>query len=114
MTQRPERAIGEPVVVAVDVRLVEPDAAQRVFRVVRRNGDAPRFVCHLTIARPGPPSDPRAVRAAHRRVERGHETARRLLDVDPARPADVLVRLAVRDEYELAVGEIMSDVWHRS
>ena len=49
MTQRPQRAIREAVVVAVDVRLVEPDAAQRVTVLVRRNGDASEFVGDVAI-----------------------------------------------------------------
>jgi hypothetical protein len=37
-----------------------------------------------------------------------------LLDLDPARTAHVLVGLAVRDENELAVVQIMSDVNHQT
>jgi hypothetical protein len=54
------------------------------------------------------------MRAAHGRIERGNESSRRLLDLDPALTAHVLVRLAVRDEYELAIVQIMNDVNHQT
>ena len=73
VTERPERAIREAVVVAVDVRVVEPDAVQRVLRIIRRNLHASRFVAHVAIRRPGSPRHPCAVGVAHRRIQCRHE-----------------------------------------
>ena len=49
MTQRPQRAIREAVVVAVDVSLVEPDTAQRVTLLVGRHRDASQLVGDVAI-----------------------------------------------------------------
>ena len=49
VTQRPQRAIREAVVVAVDVGVVEPDAAQRVTLLVGRHGDASHLVGDVAI-----------------------------------------------------------------
>src|SRR5215212_2144014 len=73
VAQRPERAIGKPVVVAVDVRIIQPDSPKRVAVLTGWNGDAPGFISHVTIRGSGPPCDPRSVRATHRWIERGHE-----------------------------------------
>jgi len=112
VAQRPERAIREAVVVAVDVGVIEPDPVQRVLRILRRNLNAPRFIADVTIRGSRPPRHPRAVGVTHRRIERRNETARRLLDLDSLRAAHVFVRLAIGDEYEFAVVQVMDKVEH--
>jgi hypothetical protein len=49
VAERPEGAIGEPMVVAVDVRLVEPDASQGIVALIGRYLEAARFVGRLAI-----------------------------------------------------------------
>jgi hypothetical protein len=49
---------------------------------------------------------------SHRGIERRYESTRRLLDLDLVRAAHVLVRLAVRDEDELAVVQVVNKVEH--
>jgi hypothetical protein len=112
VTQRPERAVGESVVVTIDVRLVEPDAAQRVAGFARRHGDASGFVGHLAVGVAGTPGHPRPVGAAHRRIERRYQAARRLLDLHAVHAANVLVRFAVGDEDEFAVVQVMCEIGH--
>src|SRR3954467_5209306 len=112
VTERPQRAIREAVVVAFDVRVIEPHAVNRVLRILRRHLNAPRLVAHVAVRGARSPGHPRAVRVAHRGIERGHESTRRLLDLDPVRAAHVLVRLAIRDEDELAIVQIMNKVEH--
>jgi hypothetical protein len=50
--------------------------------------------------------------AAHRRIERGDETARRLPYLDTAHPTDVLVGFTIGHEDELAVVEISIEIEH--
>src|SRR5205085_5504850 len=101
--KRPERTIREPVVVAVDVRLVEPYSMQSVARILGRNLHAPRLVADLAIRGTRSPRDPSTMRVTHRWIECRHESARRLLHLDALRAAHVLIRLAIRDKYELAI-----------
>ena len=105
VTEGPQRLVGEAVVVAVDVRRIEPDAAQGVGRVVGGNAKTPLSIGDLPVARAGAPRNPGPMDASHRRIERRHQPTRGLLDGDPGRAPDVLVGLAVGDEDELAVGD---------
>lgn len=52
------------------------------------------------------------MRVTHRRIERGDQSTRRLLHLDTVRAAHVLIRLAIRHEYELAVVQIVYKVQH--
>jgi hypothetical protein len=49
VAQRPQRAVGEPMVVALDVRIIEPDAAQRVGLLIGRHANASRPIRRLVI-----------------------------------------------------------------
>ena len=112
VAERPERAVGESMVVAVDVRVVEPDAAQGVTGFARRDRNASGFVGHLSIRVSRSPRHPGSVRAAHRRIERRYEAARGLLDLHAVYAAKMLVRFTVGDEDELAVAEIVGEIGH--
>ena len=50
--------------------------------------------------------DPRARARAHHRLERGHESARWVLDANPSAARDVDVRLAVRDDDDVVAVEL--------
>lgn len=52
VTQRPERAIREAAVVALDVRFVEPHPMESVLRILGRHLHASRFIAHSTIGGP--------------------------------------------------------------
>ena len=79
VTQRPQRAVGETVVVAFFLFRSEPDAPQRIGRLVRRHRQATRVVRRLMIAAAAAMSDPHAAGGAHDRIERGNQTARRTI-----------------------------------
>jgi hypothetical protein len=49
---------------------------------------------------------------AHRWIQCRYQPARRLLDLDTLRAAHVLIRLAIRDENELAVVQVVDKVEH--
>ena len=82
VTQRPQRIVRDAVVVAVLLLRLQPHAAQRVLRLVRRNREASRRIRRLEIAAPVAMRDPRAAARLHHRIERRHQSARRLLPVD--------------------------------
>src|SRR5215510_14046151 len=103
VAQRPQSPIREPVVIPVDVGLVEPDAMERVATVPRRNHHAAGFIGDFVISGAGTPCDPGAMRVPHGGIERADETTGWLLHLDAALAVHVLVWLAIRDEHELAI-----------
>src|SRR5262249_51218615 len=73
---------------------------------------ASSVVGHVAVGRSRSPRHPRSVRATHGGIERRHEPPRRLLDLDRLHTAHVLVRLAVGDENEFAVVQVLDEVEH--
>ena len=113
VAQRPKRAIGEAVVIPLNVGVVEPHTAQLVRRIARRHRDAAHFIGDLMVGVSRTPRDPGAVGASHRGVEGAHKAAGGLLDLGfTVDAAHVFVRLAVRDENELAVAEVAGEIEH--
>ena len=88
VAERPQRAVGEAVVVASLLFLGQPDAAQRVGRLVRRHGEAAVIVGRLVVAAAAAVRDPDAAGRAHDRIERRDEAAGRTnpRDSPPTRP----------------------------
>ena len=82
VAQRPERVVGDAVVVAVLFLRLQPHAAQRVLRLVGRNREPARRIRRFEIAAPIAVRHPRAAARLHHRIERRHQSARRLLPVD--------------------------------
>jgi hypothetical protein len=82
VAQRPQRAIGESVVVSVHVGIVEPDAAQCVAGVARWNLDPSGGIGHLGVGRAGAPRHPRPMRSPHRGIEGRDHSASRLPHLD--------------------------------
>jgi hypothetical protein len=114
VTERPQRAIREAVVVALDVVVIQPDAPERVRLLVGWHADAADVIRRVTVRRPGAPRHPRPVDSPHRRVERRNEAPRRLPHLHAVHAAHVLVGLAVGDEDELAVAEVSVDIEHEA
>jgi uncharacterized protein (TIGR02246 family) len=116
VAERPERRVGEPVVVALDVGLVEPDAAQRVARVVGGHLEAPVGVGRVAVGRPRAPGHPGAAGALERGVERRDEAAGRAAHVGRRAgrvgAGDVLVGLAVGEQDERPLPEVLLEVGH--
>ena len=106
VAQRPERAVGEAVVVALHLFLGERHLAQRELRPLTGHLEAPR-VLYAALPRLGLrlPGDPHAARVAHHRVERGDEAAGRAFEADALRRALAHVGLAVGDEEQSPVAE---------
>ena len=77
VAERPKTAIGEAVVVALFLLGAEPDPAEGVARVFRRNSDAVVLVDHFTIGVAATVTHPGSVAGQHDRVEcRRHATGR--------------------------------------
>ncbi len=110
MAEGPERAVREAVVVALFLFRRQPDAAERVGRLVRRHREAPAFVRCLVIAAAAAVRDPDAAGRAHDGVERGHKAACRTNPRDPAFSsvhAVMNVRLAIRDDNDTNAAEAL-------
>ena len=112
VAQRPQGSIRESVIVRVHFVIFEPDASQGVRLFVRWHLHATGFVGRFHVRGSRSPRDPGAMDASHGWIERGHESASGLLDLDAAGAPDVLIRLAIRDKDEFAVAEILEDVRH--
>ena len=110
MAERPQRAVRKAVVVALLFFMGQPDAAQRVGRLVRRNAEASALVGGLVIPAAAAVRDPHAAGCAHDRIERGDESARRTNPPDTASgtlDTVVNVRLAVRDNDDANAAEAL-------
>ena len=91
MAEGPQAFIGEAIVVAFFLFRRQPDAAQRVPRLLGRyrqpvlpvHGDAVRIA--------GPMRDPRAVGGAENRLHRGNQSAGRHDRLDGVAPPDMHV-----------------------
>jgi hypothetical protein len=70
VTEWPQHPVAEAVVVAVQVRVVEPDAPVVLRRVVRRYGHPVVLVDDDIVGRSAAPSHPRPFQGAHHGVER--------------------------------------------
>ncbi len=113
VTQRPQRAVGAAVVIALLFFGCQPQPLQRVRRSIGRHAHAPVLIGGLAIGAAAAMRDPGAAARAHHRIERGDQAAGRPRPLDafgflpaaqpvpqPARrapAANVDVRLAVRD-----------------
>ena len=75
VTERPDRAVGQPVVVAVFLFLAQPDAAKRVGRAIGRDSDTALGVGHFAIGRAAAMRHPCAAPRAHHGVEGRHQPA---------------------------------------
>ncbi len=64
----PYDAIGEAIVVLVDLLGVEPDPPERIPRVVLRNLKPPFFIGHLCVGVAAPPCDPNSPHSLHDRI----------------------------------------------
>src|SRR5207244_8182158 len=105
VAQWPQRSVRESVVVSFDLVVLQPDAAQRVALFTRRNLYAAGIVGRFPVRVSGSPCHPGAMNATHRGIERRNKPSGWLPHLDSARPTNVFVRLAIRDENELAVVE---------
>src|SRR5687768_6217509 len=109
MAERPQRAIGKAVVVTLFLFARQPDAAQRVRRLVRRYGEMPALVDRLVIAASASVRDPDTARRAHDRIERRHEPACGANPRDLAGRIDPVmdIGLAVRDDDDAYAAEAL-------
>src|SRR5687768_8743450 len=112
VAERPQRAIGKAVVIGVDFAVFEPNASQRVRLFAGRHLDASGFVRRFSVGGTRAPRHPRAVNSSHSGIERRDEAARGLPHFDPVDTPNVLVRLAIRDENELAVLQMLKEIRH--
>ena len=117
MAERPQRAVREAVVVALLFFRSQPDAPQRVGRLVRRHREAPALVGGLAIAAAAAMRDPDTAGRAHDRIERGDEAARRANPSDlAAGPVHTVVnvRLTIRDDDDTNAAEALFEERHKA
>ena len=109
VAERPQRAVREAVVVALFLFLGQPDAPQRVGRLVRRNGEASALVGGFAIAAAAAMRDPHAAGGAHDRIERRDEAARRANPPDTRSGPDAVVdvRFAIGDDDDTNAAEAL-------
>ena len=108
VAQRPQAAVGEPVVVPGFLFLGEPDAPDAVGRAFGRHhhvvGRIRRFPVRVAAA----VRDPRPRARAHHRLERGHQAARGPLHLDALVAPHVNVRLPVGDDEDFLALQIVA------
>jgi hypothetical protein len=108
VAERPQRLIGIPVVIPVIPLLFflgQPDAAERVARIVGRHHDTPVDVHDLPIGPAGTMGDPGAPCRLQDRIERSDEAARRTCPAEASAVHLVEVRLSVRHYEERRIAE---------
>jgi hypothetical protein len=105
VAERPQAAVGEPVVVAVLLLRREPDAAEGVGRVVRRHADPAAGVGREPVGAAGAVRHPRPAAGPHHRVEGGGQPAGGAHQLDRPVAEVVDVRLAVGDDDQLRPAE---------
>src|SRR2546430_7079024 len=106
MTQRPQALVGEAVVVARLLLRAEPDPAELIGRVFRRDTYPVVSVHDLAIGRATAMRNPRAGAGAHDRFECGDQAARRPPDRDFFALTNVDVGLAVGDHDDLLPAQL--------
>ncbi len=112
VAKRPQALVGKAVVVAAFLLVGEPDAAQRVRGIARRDIDAVVRIHGRAVGRAAAMRDPRARARAHDRLHRRDEPARRMPDHDAVALVHVDVGLAVRHEQHLVAGQLVAQ--HRA
>ena len=106
VAQRPQPFVGEPVVVAPLLFLGEPQAAQQVFVVPRRQRNPVMAVHRVAVRAAAAVRDPRARAGAHHRLHGGHQAAGGPAHDDAAAFALMEVGLAVGHHDDLVAAQL--------
>src|SRR5262245_56540064 len=106
MAQRPDSLVGEAEVEALLLLLRQPDTAQRVLRVVRRNGDAVECIDGHAVGRARALSDPGSAAGIQHRVKRRDQSARRNFVTDLFLGQEMFVWFAVGNHEHARAGEL--------
>ena len=100
VAERPDSFVGESIIEAALLFRREPDAPQRVLRMVGRHADMVERVHCLAVRVAGALRDPGAVAGAQNRLHRGDQAAGGHDAFDAARPVLMFVGLAIGDREE--------------
>src|SRR5690606_390728 len=105
VAERPEKLVRVPVVVVVEVLLVQPEPAQGIARLLRRHAYAALLVDDLGIRLPAAPRDPGPANRLEQRIQRGDQPPGRPPHHDLVRPVleDVLVGFTVAYDDEALI-----------
>jgi len=107
VAERPQPFVGEAVVVALFLLGRQPDTTERVGLLAGRHRDPVVLVDGLAIRRAAAVRDPDARASAQHGLDRGHEAARGVLDLDGALGGAVVdVGLAVGEDDDLLPREV--------
>src|SRR5204862_4148156 len=83
VTERPEALVGEAVIVALLLLFREPHAPDAIRGFLGRHHPVVLLVDRVAIGRAPAVRDPGPGAGAHDRLERGHQAARRALELHP-------------------------------
>src|SRR5205807_6728473 len=108
MAERPKPLVGKTVVITLLFLLAEPDASQRVSRVLGRDTNPAAFIGHLAIRVAAAVRHPGAAACLHHRIECGCEPAGRLHPANFISVVNMDERLAVRQYDKLRASQARS------
>src|SRR6266853_6116869 len=97
MAKRPDSLVREPQIVSFLLFLGEPEAAECVTRMVRRNAQPVICIDGFPVRIRGAMCDPRAIAGAQNRLEGGNQAARGHAGLDSFAAVDMFVRLTIGD-----------------
>ena len=95
VAQRPNSLVREPVVVPLFLLFGEPDSAQGIARIIRRNDQPVIRVHHLRVGVARSMRHPRSIAGAKHGLKGGNQAAGRHIDFDRFPAADVHIGFAV-------------------
>ena len=109
VAERPHSFIGKSVVVAVFLFLGEPDASERVIRMIRWDLYPVVLVHHFPIGGAAAVGDPRSRAGSHHRFYRCHKSAGRSTDLDALLSFHMDVRLPIGDHDDLVSRQFLME-----
>ena len=106
VAERPESLVGKTVVITLFLFLREPDAPQRVLRMLRRDPNPVASVHGVPIAAAAAVRDPGSGAGPHDRLDRRDQTACRPGDFDPVPGFDMDIGFAIGHDEDSFPGEL--------
>ena len=107
VTQRPQAFVRKAIVIALLLFLRQPYAADMVRLLSRRHADVVIAVHGFAIGIAAPMGDPYSGAGSHHRLQRRHQPARRMLDLNlPADGVLMDIRLPIRENHDFLAMQV--------